>query len=66
MKLQDYIAEFIQNWLEDSITSELYEEVEKTGNQYKDKEKFTTTVINCFIGYFDNRINAFQEQLNKI
>ncbi len=66
LKMVDYIAEFIQNWLEDSITSELYEEVEKTGNQYKDKEKFTTTVINCFIGYFDNRINAFQEQLNKI
>ena len=66
LKMVDYIAEFIQNWLEDSITSELYEEVEKTGNQYKDKEKFTTTVINCFTGYFDNRINAFQEQLNKI
>jgi hypothetical protein len=66
LKMVDYIAEFIQNWLEDSITPELYEEVEKTGNQYKDKEKFTTTVINCFTGYFDNRINAFQEQLNKI
>jgi hypothetical protein len=66
LKIVDYIAEFIQNWLEDSIVPELYEEVEKTGNQYKDKEKFTTTVINCFTGYFDNRINAFQEQLNKI
>lgn len=66
LKIVDYIAEFIQNWLEDSIAPELYEEVEKTGNQYKDKEKFTTTVINCFTGYFDNRINAFQEQLNKI
>jgi hypothetical protein len=66
LNIVDYIAEFIQNWLEDSIVPELYEEVEKTGNQYKDKEKFTTTVINCFTGYFDNRINAFQEQLNKI
>jgi hypothetical protein len=66
LKIVDYIAEFIQNWLEDSIVPELYEEVEKTGNQYKDKEKFTTTIINCFTGYFDNRINAFQEQLNKI
>jgi hypothetical protein len=66
LKIVDYIAEFIQNWLEDSIVPELYEEVEKTGNQYKDKEKFTTTVINYFTGYFDNRINAFQEQLNKI
>jgi len=66
LKIVDYIAEFIQNWLEDSIVPELYEEVEKTGNQYKDKEKFTTTVIKYFTGYFDNRINAFQEQLNKI
>lgn len=66
LKMVDYIAEFIQNWLEDSITPDLYEEIEKTGNQYKDKAKFTTTVINCFTGYFDNRINAFQEQLNKL
>lgn len=66
LKMVDYIAEFIQNWLEDSITPDLYEEIEKTGKQYKDKAKFTTTVINCFTSYFDNRINAFQEQLNKL
>lgn len=66
LKMVDYIAEFIQNWLEDSITSELYDEIEKTSTQYKDKEKFTSTVINCFTSYFDNRINTFQEQLNKI
>ena len=66
LKMVDYIAEFIQNWLEDSITLDLYDEIEKTGNEYKDKEKFTTTVIKCFTSYFDNRINAFQEQLNKL
>ena len=66
LKMVDYIAEFIQNWLEDSITPDLYEELEKTGNEYKDKEKFTTNVVKCFTGYFDNRINAFQEQLNKL
>jgi hypothetical protein len=41
LKMVDYIAEFIQNWLEDSITPELYEEIEKTSNMYKDKDKFT-------------------------
>ena len=66
LKMVDYIAEFIQNWLEDSITPELYEEIENTANIYKDKDKFTSTVINCFNSYFDNRINVFQEQLNKL
>lgn len=66
LKMVDYIAEFIQNWLEDSITPELYDEIENTSKEYQDKDKFKSTIIDCFSGYFENRINAFEEQLNKI
>jgi len=66
LKMVDYIAEYIQNWLEDSITLELYDEIEITAKEYQDKDKFESTIIDCFTNYFDNRINTFQEQLNKI
>jgi len=66
LKLVDYIAEFIQNWLEDSITIDLYNELETTAKEYQNKDKFTKATLDCFNNYFENRINAFQEQLNKI
>jgi len=62
----DLVAEFIQNWLEDSITPELYLELEKTSNNYKEQDKFNSTVTSTFLGYIDNRIKAFEEQINKI
>lgn len=65
-KMVDLIAEFIQNWLEDSITPDLYDEIEKTANNYKDLDKFNSTVVSTFLNYIDNRIKAFEEQLNKI
>jgi hypothetical protein len=65
-KMVDLVAEFVQNWLEDSITPDLYLEVENTSNNYKDQDKFNSTVVSTFLGYFNNRIKAFEEQLNKI
>jgi len=65
-KMVDLVAEFIQNWLEDSITPDLYLEVENTSNNYKDQDKFNSTVVSTFLGYFNNRIKAFEEKLNKI
>jgi glycosyltransferase involved in cell wall biosynthesis len=65
-KMVDLVAEFIQNWLEDSITPDLFLEIEKTAEAYQNEEKFKTTTISTFSGYLDNRIKAFEEQLNKI
>jgi len=65
-KMVDLIAEFIQNWLEDSITLDLYTEIETTANKYKDQDKFNSAVTDTFLSYLDNRIKAFEEQLNKI
>jgi len=65
-KMVDLVAEFIQNWLEDSITPDLFLEIEKTTETYQNEEKFKTTTIGTFSGYLENRIKAFEEQLNKI
>jgi len=65
-KMVDLVAEFIQNWLEDSITPDLFLEIEKTAEVYQNEEKFKTTTISTFSGYLENRIKAFEEQLNKI
>jgi len=66
LKIVDYIAEFVQNWLEDSVKPELYEDIEATAQKYNNFENFKTNVIEKFSGYLNNRINAFEDQLKKI
>lgn len=62
----DVIANFIQNWLEDNISENLYEGMAKTSSMYSNKENFESTVIELFEQYFSTRSEAFQEQLNKL
>jgi len=62
----DVIANFIQNWLEDNISENLYEGMTKTSSMYSNKENFESTVIELFEQYFSTRSEAFQEQLNKL
>jgi hypothetical protein len=62
----DVIANFIQNWLEDNISENLYEGMTKTSSMYSDKENFENTVVELFEQYFSTRSEAFQEQLNKL
>ena len=66
LKIVDYIAEFVQNWLEDSVKPELYDDIEVTAQKYNNFENFKTNVIEKFSGYLNNRINAFEDQLKKI
>lgn len=64
--MPDYIADFIQNWLEDNINSSFLEEIEKTSSKYKDKNKFDETVSSLFDEYIKTRLEAFESQLNKV
>jgi len=43
--LSDVISDFIQNWLEDNIKPEIYDEMKKTSEQFSNKQKFESTVI---------------------
>ena len=62
----DVIADYIQNWLEDNISPDLYVEMEKTSNQYSNMEKFKADVISTFSDMINKRMSTFEEQLNKL
>ena len=65
-EIVDVVANFIQNWLEDNISEKLYTNMEMTSSKYLDKNKFESGVIELFNEYFTTRIDAFQEQLDKL
>jgi len=64
--LVDVIADFVQNWLEDNISSELYLEMDKTSESLKTNEDFEGTVNEIFDNMVTKRLTSFTEQLNKL
>ena len=65
-EIVDYIADFLQNWLEDNINENLLVEMEKTVEKLTSPETFKQSVINHFEGYLEKRLLSFEEQLNKL
>ena len=63
--MSDFVADFIQNWLEDNIKPELFENMQKTALQYSNKQDFESKVINLFEGYLTTRANSFEQQISK-
>jgi hypothetical protein len=63
--MTDFIADFIQNWLEDNIKPEVYTEGTKTAKNYKNKQLFDSTVATLFEGYLNTRANSFESQISK-
>lgn len=61
----DVVADFVQNWIEDSISEKLYDEMKITSEKYKNKSEFTGTVTNLFSNYFTLRADAFENQISK-
>lgn len=64
--IHDILAEFIQNWLEDNISSELYSKGVSTAKNYNNEEEFTESVVKLFEGYLNTRKEIFNSQLEKI
>ncbi len=65
-KTVDVIAEFIQNWMEDNVSEELYTGGEKTAEKYSNEKLFKDKVNSLFEGYYQVRINNFKNELNKL
>ncbi len=64
-QIVDFVADFLQNWLEDNISEEMYEGMKKTISEQKTKEEFESMVIDMFSDYIEKRTTSFEEQLNK-
>jgi hypothetical protein len=64
--LVDVIADFIQNWLEDNISPELFTEMEKTVEKLSTEEQFEKNVVDIFEKMISTRLISFTEQLNKL
>lgn len=64
--MEDVLAEFIQNWLEDNISEKLYLSSIETVEKYSNKQDFSNKCVNLFESYINTRLSNFEEQLNKI
>ncbi len=64
--LSDYVADFLQNWLEDNISDTLLNEMKKVAENLPTSETFKDNVLNKFEGYLDVRLKSFEEQYNKL
>ena len=62
----DVLADFIQNWLEDNINPELFENIQRTVDSLKTLEQFNEDTIELFSKVFDVRIASFEDQLEKL
>jgi len=66
LKMVDVTADFIQNWLEDNIKPELYDELEKTSQTLISKEEYEKKVVETFQSYINVRKESFESQINKL
>jgi hypothetical protein len=66
IQMVDFVADFLQNWLEDSINENLETEIIKTAENLSTKEDFEKISVNLFEGYLNKRLESFEEQLNKL
>ena len=63
--LPDIIADWIQNWLEDNISDEMYKNIEETASKLPSKEEFDKRVVEVFTSYLESRAQSMEEQISK-
>lgn len=64
--MPDFVADFSQNWLEDNIKPELYENIKVTSEKYKNKDEFDSKSVSLFQSYINTRIDSLESQLSKL
>jgi glycosyltransferase involved in cell wall biosynthesis len=65
-QLVDFIADYLQNWLEDNVNENLFIEMKKTVDSLPTKETFEKESVKLFEGYLKTRQESFTEQLSKL
>lgn len=66
IEMVDYVADFLQNWLEDNVSETLMKSMDETVEKLPTKEQFEQTVDELFGGYINTRLESFETQLNKL
>ena len=66
VQIVDFVADYLQSWLEDNIDSKIYDEMENTVSSLSTKEKFDTEAVSLIEGYINTRLSSFEEQLSKL
>jgi hypothetical protein len=65
-QIVDFVADFLQNWLEDNVNEKMYESMSLTTDGLSSKTDFEKDVVSLFDGFLQTRLNSFEEQLNKL
>lgn len=65
-EIVDILSNYLQNWLEDNISENLYVNMEETSKTYKNEEEFNDTILKLFGEYFDGRKTSFSSQIEKL
>jgi hypothetical protein len=65
IQIVDYVADFLQNWLEDNINPNLLVEMDNTVSKLQSEDTFSYQAVNLFESYAKTRLDSFEEQLNK-
>jgi len=66
IQMVDFVADFLQNWLEDNVNETLYDEMKKTVENLPTKGYFEEQSVSLFESYINTRLVSFEEQLNKL
>jgi hypothetical protein len=65
IQMVDFIADYIQSWLEDNIDENIFSEMDKTVSELSTQEQFESTVLSLFESYISVRLESFEGQLIK-
>jgi hypothetical protein len=65
-QISDYIADILQNWLENNIGETIFEEMKKTVEKTINRKDFEYSVTDTFGGYIQVRLESFVEQFEKL
>jgi hypothetical protein len=65
-EIVDILSNYLQNWLEDNISENLYVNMSETSKTYQNEEEFNGTILKLFGEYFDGRKTSFSDQIEKL
>lgn len=66
VQIVDFVADYLQNWLEDNVSETLLDGMKKTSEELLTKEMFDEQALSIFDKVMNTRLESFTEQLNKL